>query len=132
MMVSVLAVAKSLEIVATEMSQKGLEISKKIMKRWGANDTQIAAVLSISSVELGELSSCEISMDQLIRISSILNIHTALRTLFNNEKNVNGFMTMENNSSFFGGITPLEFIESGNLHDIKQTTNYLISISLGN
>ncbi|MGI3060639.1 hypothetical protein [Vibrio alginolyticus] len=125
-------VAKSLEIVATEMSQKGLEISKKIMKRWGANDTQIAAVLSISSVELGELSSCEISMDQLIRISSILNIHTALRTLFNNEKNVNGFMTMENNSSFFGGITPLEFIESGNLHDIKQTTNYLISISLGN
>ncbi len=131
-MVSVLAVAKSLEIVATEMSQKGLEISKKIMKRWGANDTQIAAVLSISSVELGELSSCEISMDQLIRISSILNIHTALRTLFNNEKNVNGFMTMENNSSFFGGITPLEFIESGNLHDIKQTTNYLISISLGN
>ncbi|WP_141698716.1 hypothetical protein [Vibrio harveyi] len=127
-----MAVAKSLEIVATEMSQKGLEISKKIMKRWGANDTQIAAVLSISSVELGELSSCEISMDQLIRISSILNIHTALRTLFNNEKNVNGFMTMENNSSFFGGITPLEFIESGNLHDIKQTTNYLISISLGN
>ncbi|MHA2814281.1 hypothetical protein [Vibrio jasicida] len=117
---------------ASEISLKGLKTSLEILKRWGANDSQALSILNISSAELANLPSCKFSSEQLVRISYILNIHAALRTLFNNQSNVFGFMTMKNRSSFFEGKTPLSFIASGELTALEQTAEHLTALSIGN
>lgn len=116
----------------SETSLKGLMTSLEILKRWGANDSQAVSILNISSAELAKLSSCKVLSEQLVRISYILNIHAALRTLFNNQSNVCGFMTMKNHSSFFEGKTPLAFIASGELAALEQVAEHLTALSIGN
>ncbi|MCG9674754.1 hypothetical protein L1D33_14495 [Vibrio chagasii] len=112
--------------------RKGLEASFKILERWEANNVQILSILGISNSIDQILSSGQLSTEQITRISYILNIHAALRTLFNNDKNVYGFMIMENKSIFFSGERPLSLIESGDLKAIERVANHLISLSQGN
>lgn len=112
--------------------RKGLEASFKILERWEASSGQILSILGISNPIDQTLSSGQFSTEQITRISYILNIHAALRTLFTNDKNVYGFMTMENKSKFFSGERPLSLIESGDLKAIERVANHLISLSQGN
>ncbi len=117
---------------ASETSLKGLKTSLEILRRWGINDSQALSILNISSAELEQLPSSKVSSEQLVRTSCILNIHAALRTLFNNQSNVYGFMTMQNHSSFFEGRTPLSFIASGELAALEQVAEHLTALSIGN
>ncbi|WP_210449160.1 DUF2384 domain-containing protein [Vibrio crassostreae] len=117
---------------ASETSLKGLNTSLEILKRWGVNDSQAILILNISSAELVQLPSCKVSSEQLVRTSYILNIHAALRRLFDNPNNVYGFMAMKNNSPFFEGKTPLSFISSGELAALKQVAEHLTALSVGN
>ncbi|MCG9691283.1 hypothetical protein L1D55_05845 [Vibrio sp. Isolate22] len=117
---------------ALKTSLKGLNTSLEILKRWGVNDSQAFLILNISGAELAQVHSCKVSSEQLVRISYILNIHAALRTLLNNQSNVYGFMTMKNHSSFFEGKTPLSFIASGELAALKQAAEHLTALSNGN
>ncbi|CAK3543177.1 antitoxin Xre/MbcA/ParS toxin-binding domain-containing protein [Vibrio crassostreae] len=116
----------------SETSLKCLKISLEILKRWGVNDSQAILILNISSAELVQLPSCKVSSEQLVRTSYILNIHAALRTLFNNPSNVYGFMTMKNHNPFFDGKTPLSFIASGELAALEQVAEHLTALSIGN
>ena len=62
-----------------------------------------------------------LSGDQVERISYILNIHAALRIVFDNPENVYGFMSMPNNNSYFNGRTPLTVISTGNFGALYET-----------
>lgn len=106
--------------------------SLEILKRWGASDSQVVSILNISSAESAQLPSCKVSSEQLVKISYILNIHAALRILFNNQSNVCGFMTMKNHSLFFEGKAPLTFIASGELAALEQVAEHLTALSIGN
>ncbi len=67
--------------------------------------------------------------DQLTRISLVLNIHAALRVLFDNPKNLYGFMSMDNHDDFFHGRSPLEVIASGDLTSLHETWQRLDALS---
>lgn len=112
--------------------QKGLEASLKILTRWKASKVQISAILGLPYPIYQTQLSGQLSAEQAIRISHIINIHAALRTLFANDMNVYGFMTMENKSVFFGGECPLSLIESGSLEALEKVASHLNSLSLGN
>lgn len=102
-----------------ESTAIGLRTSIKIMNQWGAREDQISSVLGISSearseITQGKHSCVELNDEQMNRISYVLNIHAALRRLFENQKNVTGFVSMPNHHAAFNGKTPLDvMVESG-------------------
>ena len=55
------------------------------------------------------------------RISFVLNIHAALRLVFDNPENVYGFPTMGNDNDFFNGRTPLEVMSQGDMISLYET-----------
>ena len=67
--------------------------------------------------------------DQLTRISLVLNMHAALRVLFDNPENLYGFMLMANHNAFFHGRSPLEIIACGELTSLYETWRHLDALS---
>jgi len=55
------------------------------------------------------------------RISFMLNIHAALRTVFDNPDNVYGFPSKVNHNDFFNGRTPLEILSQGDMISLYET-----------
>ena len=72
----------------------------------------------------------ELTQEQLERISRVLHIHAALRTIFSNPDNVYGFMTMNNNAGFEGS-SPLKLIESGSLEELASVAERAQSLTEG-
>ncbi|CDT48957.1 MULTISPECIES: hypothetical protein [Vibrio] len=103
------------------MNQKlaiGLKYAETLLLKWGATHEQIQVILP---TEEGNLE---------IRISHILNIHTALRAIFSNEDNVYGFMSHTNNNTFFNGRSPTSIIASGRLSDLQEVREKIESLVL--
>jgi mannose/fructose/N-acetylgalactosamine-specific phosphotransferase system component IID len=59
--------------------------------------------------------------DQMQRISFVLNIHAALRLVFDNPDNVYGFPAMANHNEFFNGRSPLEIMAQGDMISLYET-----------
>ncbi|QOR37966.1 hypothetical protein HNO52_05180 [Billgrantia diversa] len=59
--------------------------------------------------------------DQLARISYVLNIHAALRVLFDNPDNLYGFMAMPNFNKGSDGRSALEVIACGDIGTLRET-----------
>ncbi|MNY55821.1 hypothetical protein D3C86_1918320 [compost metagenome] len=55
------------------------------------------------------------------RISFVLNMHAALRLVFDNPENVYGFAAMANHNAFFNGRTPLEIMAQGDMISLYET-----------
>lgn len=51
----------------------------------------------------------------------MLNIHSALRVIFDNPENLYGFMAMANHNPFFQGRTPLEVMSQGDFVSLYET-----------
>ena len=69
-----------------------------------------------------------LSQDQLERLSYVINIHAALRVVFDNPENVYGFIKMPNHNPYFNGKTPLELISTGhfaNLYEVYKRIDAL-------
>ncbi|NMX72802.1 DUF2384 domain-containing protein [Pseudomonas sp. WS 5532] len=110
-----------------------LRTAVKILKKWQASEEQIEAVLKVSeSIYKGENqddeSATDLDKNQLQRISMVLNIHAALRTVFENPKNLYAFPSMKNDNTFFNGKTPLEVMSQGGLADLQGTLNSIESL----
>ncbi|MGN7440663.1 hypothetical protein [Pseudomonas lactis] len=110
-----------------------LRTAVKILKKWQASEEQIEAVLKVSeSIYKGENqddeSATDLDRNQLQRISMVLNIHAALRTVFENPKNLYAFPSMKNENTFFNGKTPLEVMSQGGLADLQGTLNSIESL----
>lgn len=105
----------------------GLRTAITLLDRWGASGEQGEAILRVShstyarAKREGGLSEVTLDRDQLTRISFILNIHAALRTLFDNPDNLYGFMKMANHNAFFNGRSPLEVMSSGDFVAVYET-----------
>lgn len=105
----------------------GLRSAVAILSRWGASGEQGQAILRVShstysrARQPDKLVQISLDRDQLSRVSLILNIHAALRLLFDNPDNVYGFMGMANYNPFFNGRTPLAVISSGDFVSVYET-----------
>ncbi|SEK38356.1 hypothetical protein [Halomonas daqiaonensis] len=105
----------------------GLQVAVTILEKWGASCEQGTAILRVSpdNYALARRREPEwqvnLDEDHLTRISYILNIHAALRVIFDNPSNVYGFMSMVNHNEGFNGRSPLDVIARGDLTELRET-----------
>nr|WP_299243425.1 antitoxin Xre-like helix-turn-helix domain-containing protein [uncultured Halomonas sp.] len=96
----------------------GLKTAVRILDKWDASGEQGEAILRVSHstyarARNGSVQAIKLDRDQLTRISYVLNIHAALRLIFDNPENLYGFMKMANDNPYFEGRSPLEILGSG-------------------
>ena len=105
----------------------GLRVAVNILEKWQASSEQACRILRISRSTYTRAKqrdaewSVGLDSDQMQRISFVLNIHAALRLVFDNPENVYGFPAMANNNEFFNGRTPLEIMSQGDMISLFET-----------
>lgn len=117
------------------LSTAGLKAVLTILDRWGCRAEQVQKILQISRPAYYKYrktpEQASLNQDQLERLSYVLNIHGSLRTLFENPKNVYGFMSLPNDNPFFNGKTPLEVISSGQFAALYETFKHIDALRGG-
>jgi len=107
------------------MGAKGLKAVMNILDKWGCGSEAKMAILRLPRATFYKYQanpdSARLDRDQLTRISYLLNIHQALRVVFENRENVYGFMSKKNGNPFFNGRAPLEVIEDGDFGALYET-----------
>lgn len=107
------------------LSVVGLKTVLTILDQWGCSAEQVQKILQISRPAYYKYrknpQQASLTQDQLERLSYLLNIHGSLRTLFENPKNVYGFMSLKNDNPFFNGKSPLEVISTGQFAALYET-----------
>lgn len=120
------ALAQAMDFTRTQCVT-GLRAALRILDKWQASSEQACRILRISrstytrARQDGADWSVSLDLDQMHRISFVLNIHAALRTLFDNPDNVYGFVSLENRNEFFNGRKPLEIMAQGDFISLYET-----------
>ncbi|HEX8593677.1 MAG TPA: antitoxin Xre-like helix-turn-helix domain-containing protein [Pseudomonas sp.] len=105
----------------------GLRAAVAILDKWRASSDQACRILRISRSTYVRANqqdpawSVNLDADQLHRISLVLNIHAALRLVFDNPENVYGFVGMVNHNEFFNGRSPLDIMAQGDMISLYET-----------
>jgi hypothetical protein len=105
----------------------GLRAAVGILEKWRASSDQACRILRISRSTYTRARqrdpswSVTLDSDQMQRISFVLNIHAALRLVFDNPDNVYGFPSMANHNEFFNGRSPLEIMAQGDMISLYET-----------
>jgi hypothetical protein len=105
----------------------GLRAALRILDKWKATCEQACRVLRISRSTYARASqqdsdwAVNLDSDQMQRISFVLNIHSALRLVFDNPENVYGFPSMKNRNEFFNGRAPLDVMAQGDMISLYET-----------
>lgn len=111
----------------------GLKTAVRILDKWRASGEQGEAILRVSHstyarARRGDLDEIKLDSDQLTRISYLLNIHAALRMIFDNPENLYGFVNLVNDNPYFNGRTPLEIMGSGDFAALYETFKRIDSL----
>lgn len=113
----------------------GLRAAFNLLNRWGCTAEQAQAILRLPKATYykyrNDPDSARLDKDQLTRISYLLNIHQALRIVFENPDNVYGFMRKRNHNPYFHGRSPLESIETGDFGALYETFKRIDSLRGG-
>ncbi|WP_311063939.1 antitoxin Xre-like helix-turn-helix domain-containing protein [Halomonas sp. DWK9] len=114
----------------------GLKTAVRILEKWRASGEQGEAILRVSHstyarARRGDLEEIKLDSDQLTRISYLLNIHAALRLIFDNPENLYGFVNLVNHNPYFNGRTPLEVMGSGDFAALYETFKRIDSLRGG-
>lgn len=105
----------------------GLRTALNILDKWQASGDQACRILRISRSTYTRAKQNDpswavgLDLDQLQRISIVLNIHAALRLVFDNPENLYGFPAMENHNAFFNGRAPLDIMAQGDMIALYET-----------
>ena len=122
-----MTVALQAQTFTKDQCVTGLRVAVGILEKWRASSDQACRILRISRSTYTRAKqrdvewSVGLDSDQMQRISFVLNIHTALRLVFDNPENVYGFPTMVNENDFFNGRTPLEVMSQGDMISLYET-----------
>jgi hypothetical protein len=114
----------------------GLKTAVRILDRWSASGEQGEAILRVSHstyarARNGSVQAIKLDRDQLTRISYVLNIHAALRLLFDNPENLYGFMKMVNDNPYFEGRSPLDILGSGDFAALYEVFKRIDALRSG-
>lgn len=122
------SVTQASEVLASKTDAAiGLKAAAQVLLRWGASGAASEAILRVSRSVLSKarnqsLDEIKLDRDQLARLSLVLNMHAALRTVFENQENVTGFMAMANSNPWFNGQQPLQVIAGGDFAALYETS----------
>lgn len=127
-----LMAAQNIQHTEADLQDKGrkaLNAVLNLLERWDLAEKDKMLLLGMSRSTYfkakSEPGAARISPDLLERLSYLLNIHLALRTLFNNEANVYGFIKQPNGNGVFGGMSPLEYMSAGTVASLYETARHL-------
>lgn len=113
----------------------GLKVVFNILNRWGCSAEQQQSILQLPKSSYykyrGAPEAARLTGDQIERISYLLNIHAALRVIFENPENVYGFMRMANNNPPFNGTAPLEMVATGRFGALYEVFRHIDSMRGG-
>ena len=124
--VSAMSNAQKLATVEkNNVSGVGLKTVFNILDRWGCSAEQVQKILQISRPAYYKYrkapEQASLTHDQIERLSYLVNIHGCLRMIFENPKNVYGFMALKNDNPYFNGKSPLEIISTGQFAALYET-----------
>ena len=101
----------------------------RLLDHWQCSEKEKTALLGVGRSTLHKYQSrpdsARISNDLLERLSYLLNIHQALRTLFGNRENVYGFVRLPNHNPFFNGASPMEVMANGRVASLYEVHRQL-------
>lgn len=101
----------------------------KIMESWSCSRSQMSIILAIPYSTLGRYmkspDKVRLSRDQQTRLSYILNIYQLIRTMFNNQTNVDNFMSLKNLNGMFKGRRPIDLLLEGSIENIRDTYRHI-------
>lgn len=109
----------------------GLRTALNILAKWKTSTEQAGNILRVSRSTISRArtdKAVSLDEDQLKRVSLVLNIHSALRMLFDNPANVYGFMQMENHNEFFNGRSPMDVVQGGDMIALYETFRRIDSL----
>ena len=111
-------------------SATALRGATAILKAWGCSYTVGQDVLRVShsiysKAVTGKLKQVKLDRDQLTRAALVASIHSSLRRIFSNPKNVYGFMGMDNHNPFFNGNSPLSLISDGDFIALSNVHSHI-------
>ena len=110
-----------------------LETAIRILESWSCEPAQTEVILGLSKQLMGECyhnpKQVHLTQEQQERLSYVLNIYQAIKTLFSQQANVDNFMSLKNCNGMFNGKAPLDFILEGHLDNLKYTYLHIQSLS---
>lgn len=122
-----MAVALQQQAFTKSQCVTGLRAAVGILDKWRASSDQACRILRISRSTYTRARQRDpdwavtLDADQMQRISFVLNIHAALRLVFDNPENVYGFPSMANDNDFFNGRSPLDIMAQGDMISLYET-----------
>ena len=122
-----MAVALQQQAFTKSQCVTGLRAAVGILDKWRASSDQACRILRISRSTYTRARQRDpdwavtLDADQMQRISFVLNIHAALRLVFDNPENVYGFPSMANDNDFVNGRSPLEIMAQGDMISLYET-----------
>lgn len=118
-----------------KMAQAGFKAAERIMDGWGCSSKEKQKIMRVaaSTYHKYKTKPDSILLDdhQLARLSYVINIHSSLRIIFDNQENVKGFMTMQNDNPYFNGRSPLSIIRDGQLSHLYEVCCRIDALRLG-
>lgn len=106
-----------------------------LLGHWQCTEKEKMALLGVGRSTLhkyqSQPDSARVSQDLLERLSYLLNIHQALRTLLGNKENVYGFVRMANHNPFFNGASPMDIMSAGTVAALYEVHRQLDSLRGG-
>ena len=101
----------------------------RLLDHWQCSEKEKMALLGVGRSTLHKYQSrpdsARIGNDLLERLSYLLNIHQALRTLFGNRENVYGFVRLPNHNPFFNGASPMDVMSNGRVASLYEVHRQL-------
>jgi len=94
----------------------------KLLATWG-----LSRDVALWMLGWGRCSKSEVSRRTLL----VQDVGLSLSRLFDNPKNIQGFMNMPNDNPYFAGRTPLQVISDGELQTLEKCAERLKALSLG-
>ncbi|MFS1873311.1 MbcA/ParS/Xre antitoxin family protein [Enterovibrio norvegicus] len=118
---------KTKPITTKQMSVAGFKAANNILKGWGIEASDAMNIMGLAKSTYHKYKAdperANLTKDQLERVSYLLNIHSALRIVFDNQENVQGFMNMINHNAYFEGRAPIEVIKQGRVADLYEVAS---------
>ncbi len=112
-----------------------LKAAMNILNKWNCSEQEKMSLLGVSRSTLHKYQnnpfSARVSQDLLERVSYLLNIHSSLRILFENDENVYGFVRMPNSNYYFNGATPMDIMSKGAVGSLYEVHNQINTLRGG-
>lgn len=118
-----------------QMSVAGFKAANNILTGWGVEASDAMSIMGLAKSTYHKYKAdpekANLTQDQLERVSYLLNIHSALRIVFDNQENVQGFMNMANHNAYFNGKAPIDIIKQGRFADLYEVASRIDALRSG-